>query len=54
MSGKRTKAERAADEASETVRRMQREEVSPAQLRVAVRRREKAWRLVARLREGTQ
>jgi hypothetical protein len=49
----RTKAERAADEASAEVRRLQRDEPEKiGAIRAAVRRRDRAWRLVQRLREG--
>lgn len=48
----RTKAERAADEASEEVRRLRAEQpLRLGALRAAERRRERAWRAVNRLRE---
>ncbi len=47
----RTKAERAADEASAEVRRLQAEDpIRPAALRAAIRRRDRAWRVVNQLR----
>jgi hypothetical protein len=47
----RTKAERAADEATAEVRRLQAEvPPRPAAIRAAIRRRDRAWREVNRLR----
>jgi hypothetical protein len=51
MPSDRTKAERSADEASAEVRRLEAEKpVKLGALRAAIRRRERAWREVHRLR----